>query len=278
MHDMALIHHIYAHITDIAAYGFSFVLIGSYHLYLRSQLRRDRGYTIQSVNNDARSAWVENVMTEKGREVLAVQTLRNSTMAATFLASTSILLIMGVLNLMRTGSQDSVLHSLQNGLVGSDGFEEIKLLVLLSAFFTAFFSFSLAVRLYNHVGYLINSSNTRQQFCPTAEYVSRLLNRSGAYYSYGMRAYYLSVPLVFGLFSPYFMMLTSVVLVVVLYHIDRAPDTQASDGDIRRQSPISRFRFKSVAKADGLPRQGLEATPLASEADGTGRGDEVVNT
>lgn len=273
---MGLINQILKHIPDIAAYGFSFVLIGSYHLYLRSRLRRDRSYTIQSVNNDARSAWVDNVMSEKGREVLAVQTLRNSTMAATFLASTSILLIMGVLNLMRTGSQDSVLHSLQSGLIGNDGLEEVKLLVLLSTFFTAFFSFSLAVRLYNHVGYLINSCNSRQQFCPTPEYVSRLLNRSGSYYSYGMRAYYLSVPLVFGLFSPYFMMLTSIVLVVVLYHIDRAPDTQAGDGDIRRQSPMSRFRFKAISKPGDKDLRGYDKS-LVKEADIHGQGDEVVN-
>lgn len=241
---MSFIQSLNPHLVDLVAYGFSLILFGAYHLYLRSRLRRDHAYTIQSVNNHARAAWVENVMGEKGREVLAVQTLRNSTMAATFLASTAILLIMGVLNLMRSGAQDSVLHSLQSGLIGGDAVEEIKLLVLLSAFFTAFFSFSLAVRLYNHIGYLINSSNSRQQFCPTAGYVSRLLNRSGSYYSYGMRAYYLSVPLVFGLFSPYFMVLASLVLVAVLYHLDRAPDTQAEDGDIRPQSLSPRFRFR----------------------------------
>jgi len=273
---MIILQILHEHFVDIAAYGFSLVLIGSYHLYLRSRLRRDRAYTIQSVNNDARAAWVDNVMSEKGREVLAVQTLRNSTMAATFLASTAVLLIMGVLNLMRTGNQDSVLHSLQSGLIGSQGFEEIKLLVLLSAFFTAFFSFSLAVRLYNHIGYLINSSNSRQQFCPTAEYVSRMLNRSGSYYSYGMRAYYLSVPLVFGLFSPYFMVLASIVLVVVLYHIDRTPDTQAEDGDIRRQSPMSRFRFKPVPRTDDMPLPGYDAVKLSSDGELPGLGDGAV--
>lgn len=241
---------------ELSAYVVSLALVGGYHLYLRWQVRRDRSYTIQSVNNAARSAWVENIMADKGNGLLAVQTLRNSTMAATFLASTAILLIMGVLNLMqKADNEESVLHSLQNGLLASGDHEQIKLLVLLVTFFWAFFSFSMAVRMYNHVGYLINATNSKQEFCPTPNYVSRLLNRSGTYYSYGMRSYYLSVPMVFGLFSPYYMMLASVGLIIALYNIDRAPDTQATNGDIRKRKRIADmgFRFRAARKqAAGL--------------------------
>jgi len=53
--------------------------------------------------------------------------------------------------------------------------------------------------------------------------VARHLNRAGAYYSIGMRAYFLSVPLVFWLFAPRLMAAASLVLVVVLYHMDRIP-------------------------------------------------------
>jgi uncharacterized membrane protein len=58
--------------------------------------------------------------------------------------------------------------------------------------------------------------------------VAHLLNRSGKYYSLGMRAYYLSVPLVFWLFGPLYLVAASVGLVVVLYHVDRAPDVTGS--------------------------------------------------
>jgi uncharacterized membrane protein len=220
---------------EVSAYIVSLVLVGGYHLYLKWQLRRDLSYTIQSVNNAARIAWVENIMSDEGNSILAVQTFRNSTMAATFLASTAILLIMGVLNLMQNNdSAGSVLHSINNGLMLSGDHEQIKLLILLATFFWAFFSFSMAVRMYNHVGYLINSTNTNRNFCPTPAYVGRLLNRSGKYYSYGMRAYYLSVPMVFGMFNPVYMMVASAGLIVALYIIDRAPDTQANSGDIRQ--------------------------------------------
>ena len=61
---------------ELGAYLVSFALIAGYHLYLRLRLRRDKSYTIQSVNNAARSAWVENVMAENNG-ILAVQTLRS---------------------------------------------------------------------------------------------------------------------------------------------------------------------------------------------------------
>jgi len=230
--------------VDIVAYVSSFTLIGCYYLFLRNRLNKDRTYTIQSVNRDARAAWVDNIMSDRSRAILAVQTLRNSTMAATFLASTAILLMMGVLNLIRGSSGDkNMLQALQDGIISGGHLEDIKLLLLLVSLFTAFFCFTMAVRIYNHIGFLINSTSAKLEFCPTAPYVGRLLNRGGCFFSYGMRAYYVSVPLVFGLFSPYYLAIASVVLVIALYHIDRAPEVQTSELDIRKHTPSSRFHF-----------------------------------
>jgi uncharacterized membrane protein len=235
-------------IIDVSTFALSLCLIAGYHIYLRIRVRRDPSYTIQSVNNDARTAWVENIMGQKNG-ILAVQTLRNSTMAATFLASTAILLMMGTLNLMQnSGQKNSLLHSLQSGIIVDDNMLEFKLLVLVATFFWAFFSFSMALRMYNHVGYIINSSNDQQRFNPTPHYVSRLLNRSGSYYSLGMRAYYISVPLVFALFNPYYMIIASVVLILALYHIDRAPDAQPHNSDISSGAGV-KFRL-NVASSE----------------------------
>jgi len=209
---------------NLIAFSFSAALILTYYLYLRARLRNNPSYTIQAVNTKARVAWVENIMSgDGGKEILAVQTLRNSTMAATFLASTAILLIMGVLNLMPKGAGASTLfQSLQAHAVTGD-LPTLKLLSLLVDFFWAFFCFSLAVRLYNHVGYLINSGGGGR-LSPTPAFVARLLNRSGRYYSLGMRAYYLSVPLVFWLFGPWYLIGSAIALVAVLYSVDHAPE------------------------------------------------------
>jgi len=51
---------------------------------LRYRLKQNPGYTVQHVNNLVRSAWVEEIMRRRDG-ILAVQTLRNSMMAAVFL-------------------------------------------------------------------------------------------------------------------------------------------------------------------------------------------------
>jgi uncharacterized membrane protein len=214
---------------DVAIYILSMILIAGYHVFLRVRIRRDSAYTIQSINNMARSAWVDNIMSDRSNALLAVQTLRNSTMAATFLASTAILMCVGVLNLMEKDEAKNGLFNylhgsgLHSSLITNAGFQNEKLLILLITFIWAFFCFSMAVRMYNHVGYLINSRNPRVQFMPSTKYVSKLLNRSGKYYSYGMRAYYISIPMIFSLYDPYFMAIASIGVIILLYNMDRAP-------------------------------------------------------
>lgn len=231
----------FTHVDLICFIGSLGVLI-VYHVYLSLQLRNDPRYTIQSVNNSARTAWVEYIMATPSKDILAVQTLRNSTMAATFLASTAVLLIIGVLNLSQSGG-NGFAHALATQQPEHELYL-LKLTPLLLDLFVAFFAFTLAIRMYNHVGYLINSGF--QASGPTnPTYVARLLNRGGAYYTLGMRSYYLSVPFVFWLFGPLFMLIASVILVVALYHIDRSPDAVTNGLDGSRDFGVTNnlFRF-----------------------------------
>jgi uncharacterized membrane protein len=209
---------------DVLGIGLSVSLLGLYHLYLRIKVARNPAYTVQSVNIIARAAWVENVMREKGMEVLAVQTLRNSTMAATFLASTAVLLIMGVLTLSEQGDKlSSTWHALNVYGTSHSGLWLVKLLLLLLDLFVVFFSFTMSVRVYNHVGYMINVPLTMNHKMISPRHVAITLNRAGRFYSIGMRAFYYTVPLVFWLFGPHFMLVATAVLIAVLYRLDRAP-------------------------------------------------------
>ena len=75
--------------NDLTSFLASVLLVAAYHIFLRHKVRHDPTYTVQAVNRIARTAWVETIMQNDKHAVLAVQTLRNSTMAATFLASTA---------------------------------------------------------------------------------------------------------------------------------------------------------------------------------------------
>lgn len=207
---------------DLIWVGVGVAILIGYHLFLALHVRRDPNFTIQSVNRKVRRAWVRSIMSDPSLGILAVQTLRNSTMAATFFASTSVILIIGVLTL--SGQADQIAESWHAlNIIGSrhPGLWATKLLVLLADLLVAFFSFAMSVRLYNHVGFQINLPQGSRPRAVDPDQVARHLNRAGAFYSTGMRAYYLSVPLVFWLFGPHIMALASLVLVIMLYFMDR---------------------------------------------------------
>jgi uncharacterized membrane protein len=218
---------------DLGAFLVSVALVSGYHLFLAVTVRRNPFYTVHSANVIARRAWVEHVMSDPSREIMAVQTLRNSIMAASFLGSTAVLLMMGTLTLISQSSHVSESWHVLS-LSGAD-YPELwiaKVLLLLLAFIVAFFSFAMVVRLLNHVLYMVNvpaAKRTHPALQP--EQVAGRLNRSGFYYTVGMRAYYIAVPLVFWLFGPPFLLAASVVLVAVLYRLDRGPGAQAPRPD-----------------------------------------------
>ncbi len=209
---------------DFVSLLVSVLLIASYHVFLRYKIKNDPTYTVQAINRIARTAWVETIMRTDKHAVLAVQTLRNSTMAATFLASTSVLMIIGVLTLSEQGGKlDATWHVLNTFGEINPVLWMVKLLVLLLDLFVAFFSFSMAIRVFNHVGYMINVPLVLNHKMITPAHVATHLNRAGSFYSLGMRAYYFLVPLVFWLFGPHFMLAATIGLLFVLYRIDRAP-------------------------------------------------------
>lgn len=210
-------------ISDIASFTVSVGLLAAYQIYLRLRLARDPGYSVQGVNAMIRATWVEEIM-RKHEGILAVQTLRNSMMAAVFLASTAVLLIIGVLTLSEQG--DKLRTAWQAFDVLGAASEQLwltKMLLLLVDLLVAFFSFAMAIRLFHHVGYMINIPPREQPFALSAAHVAAHLNRAGWFYSVGMRAYYYIVPLVLWLFGPLLMLGGTMVLVLALYWLDRTP-------------------------------------------------------
>jgi uncharacterized membrane protein len=200
--------------------------IVSYHIYLRGLTRRRPSAVLSHVAKTARGVWVESVMADPNSGVIAIQTLRNSTMAATFLASTAVLLIVGILTLSEqsTGVQS---HLQVLNLVGASNPEVwmFKILSIVMLMFFAFFCMTNAIRVFNHVGYMINIRSAPGIETFTPRQVAGELNRGGYYYRLGLRAYYYLVPLVFWLFGPMYMILSAVFLVTILLpRIDKTPD------------------------------------------------------
>jgi uncharacterized membrane protein len=211
------------HATDLLTFAGSACLVLAYQIYLGWRTRMDPASSAQDIMLAARAAWVASVMRER-RDILAVQTLRNSTMSASFMASTAVLLIIGVLTLSAQGDKLSgTWHALN--FLGQTSTEMwmFKLLMMLFDLLFAFFSFAMAVRIFHHIGYLINVPLDKTVEATQIRQVEAHLNRSGTYYRIGMRAYYFTVPLLFWLFGPTWLLGATLAMLFFMFHLDRAP-------------------------------------------------------
>ena len=198
----------------------AFLILAIYHAQWIYRIYRKPMTTAVGITNHLRGHWVESIMEER-RDILAVQTLRNWTMAASFLASTGILICLGLLSVAASPQKMAEITPSLNELVREHRVLWLfKLMVLIIDFFFIFFSFCLAIRYLNHVNFMINVPfNLAHKITP--EYITGILNHGMMHYTMGMRGYYFSVLLFLWLFGPIWMLMGTVVMTVVLYHLDR---------------------------------------------------------
>lgn len=191
-----------------------------YHISLYYKVRNNPLSTSLGLAKRVRLLWVENIM-EGGKDILAIQTLRNWTMAATFLASAAILIGLGIFNLAVTADKQGELSLIMTQFGSHHPALWVSKLVLLGAdFMFAFFNFTLAVRYYNHTGFMINlPQDAALQI--GIEDVTDILDRGATHYTLGMRGYYLAIPLTLWLFGPLWLLGGTLVLIAILYRLDR---------------------------------------------------------
>jgi uncharacterized membrane protein len=210
--------------ADVAAVVASVLVIAAYYAFLRIKVRANPLYTVHGVNELARTLWVRSVMAGQSRDVMAVQTLRNFVMGASLMASTAALLIVGTLTL--SGQAEAVARNWHVMSVYGSVSPQLwiaKVLALLADFIVAFFAFAMAVRLANHVAFMINVGTADVPPALSPEAVARRLNRAGNHFATGLRAFFFAVPLVFWLFGPAFLVLATLGLVAALHRLDRSP-------------------------------------------------------
>ena len=134
----------------------SFLILAIYHAQWIYRIYRKPMTTAVGITNHLRGHWVESIMEER-RDILAVQTLRNWTMAASFLASTGILICLGLLSVAASPEKMAEITPSLNAVVREHRVLWLfKLMVLIVDFFFIFFSFCLAIRYLNHVNFMIN--------------------------------------------------------------------------------------------------------------------------
>ena len=82
--------------TELLIAIVSLAMLAGYHGWLALTVRRTHLKTAIGMTKHVREKWIEAIIKDQ-KDIVGIQTLRNQVMAATFLASTAILISLGIL-------------------------------------------------------------------------------------------------------------------------------------------------------------------------------------
>ncbi|XP_015882791.3 uncharacterized protein LOC107418602 [Ziziphus jujuba] len=205
---------------DLVLVPLGLVVFGIYHVWFIFTVLHTPRRTVIGLNAESRRQWVVSMMTDPLKNgVLSVQTIRNNIMASTLLATTAITLssLIGVF-VSSTGNSGNTASQLIYGNK-SPTLSSIKYFSILLCFLVAFLCNVQSIRYYAHVSFLATIP-TWQGKGESIEYVARNLNRGSLFWSFGLRAFYLSFPLFLWIFGPIPMFVCSIIMSFILYFLD----------------------------------------------------------
>ncbi|CAL5439751.1 unnamed protein product [Camellia sinensis] len=209
---------------DVILVPMGFVMTIGYHVWLWHMVRTQPHVTIIGTNAMGRRLWVSSIIKDNEKKnILAVQTLRNTIMGSTLMATTSILLCSGLAAVI--SSTYSVKKPLNDAVYGAHGefMVALKYVTLLLIFLFSFMCHSLSIRFTNQVNFLINCPQQPPEtpcVAVTAAYVLELLERGFMLNTIGNRLFYAALPLLLWIFGPVLVFLCSLTMVPVLYNLD----------------------------------------------------------
>lgn len=197
--------------------GAAFLLYLVYHVYLWIRYVKYPYGTTFGHNHEARTRWVEMVMRER-KDILAVQTIRNSLMSASLLASTSLTLSAVVAAYLV--NTISVQGNSGLDLLGSTYINAVhKFFGVIVCFTIAFYCYMQSIRSSNHLGYMISLPlEGGSEFTP--EYVGRVIRRGANFHTAGTRIFYLAFLFVIWIFGPIPPVVLTLILIPNLWYLD----------------------------------------------------------
>jgi uncharacterized membrane protein len=179
--------------------------------------------SILGSSNRWRRRWMLQ-STHREVRVLDGVVVQHMSSSASFFASTTILIIGGLLAVLGTTEKASdLVRELPFAARTSLLVFDFKVGVLTAIFVYAFFRFTWSIRLYSMGALLVASAPERDAISDEAERqafadrAGRLMGMAAESFNDGLRAYYLSFAAVSWFFSPWAMVVATVGVLVVLY-------------------------------------------------------------
>ncbi|KAK6781604.1 hypothetical protein RDI58_019400 [Solanum bulbocastanum] len=210
---------------DVILVPLGFMISLTYHIWLWHKVKTQPLSTIIGTNANGRRLWVSAIIEDNEKKnILAVQTFRNTIMGSTLMATTSILLCSGLAAVI--SSTYSVKKPLNDAVYGGHGefMVALKYVTLLLFFLFSFVCYSISIRFINQVNFLINcpqqDHNDLGIFILSIDYICELLEKAFILNAVANRLFYAALTLVLWIFGPVLVFLSSISLVTVLYNLD----------------------------------------------------------
>ncbi|MEX6502697.1 DUF599 domain-containing protein [Pseudomonas zhanjiangensis] len=179
---------------------------------------------LASVLHLYREDWMRRMLLRENR-IADASVVGNLERNASFFASSTLIILAGILTVL--GASDravSLLAELPFVQAASRELAEVKLLGLGVVFVYAFFTFSWCMRQYNFAAVLVGSAPmvgerhvTEQERKAFAERAARVISMAANQFNYGLRAYYFGMAALAWFINPWFFMLVTTGVVLVLY-------------------------------------------------------------
>ena len=189
-----------------------------YELVLWWAQRQRPTHVARTAHANLREEWFSAVGVVPGSEILAVQTLRNSLMSATMIASTAAIGLMGAASLVAP----SLHPPLEAGSLLLHVTPRLAMELLLMAILFASLVYSvMAVRYYNHVGFIVSMPVGSAQRGVWAASGAVYVRRAGLLYGWGLRHLILVAPMLGFIVHPLAGPVAAVLVVLALWGFDR---------------------------------------------------------
>jgi len=218
--------------TDWAALTLFVVGWFGYATFARWRARSER--TILSSTNHYRKLWMHQV-TFRDQRIVDAAVVQNLSSSPSFWASTTILILGGLLAILGTSEKATeVFRDMPFAVRTTQLAFDLKILLLLAVFVFAFFRFTWSMRVYSfgalmmaaapNVNVFDSGEANRAEF---ADRAGRLMGMAAESFADGLRAYYMSFAALAWFFSPLAFALGTLAVLWVLYRREFRSDVLA---------------------------------------------------
>lgn len=193
--------------------------------YARFAARRARvEHTLLASTNHHRTLWMRQV-THRDQRIVDAAITQNLASSPSFWASTTILVLGGLLAVLGTNDKATELvKDLPFAARTSMLVFDVKIIVLLAVFVYAFFRFTWSMRVYSFGAILVGAAPNVEEFDAGladrnvfAERAGKLMGMAAESFADGLRAYYMAFAVIGWFVSPVAFALGTLTVLLVLY-------------------------------------------------------------